>query len=205
MNEFDTKAALWDLNPMHLERSRAVAKQIAERIPVNQKMKVLEYGAGTGLTSFILRNHLREITMMDNSREMVRKMEEKIKLTGSDNLKAVYHDLELEAYDGETFDLIIAQMVLHHIVNTEDIITKFHSLLNAGGFLAIADLKAEDGTYHKQDFAGHKGFDTKTLSETITRVGFQDISVGDCFTINKENPAGNVKRYEVFLMIAKKT
>ena len=204
MNEFDNKAAFWDQNPMHLERSKAVAKQITERIPVNTEMKALEYGAGTGLTSFILKPRLKEIIMMDNSREMVKIVEEKIKSTGSDNLKAIYHDLEQEDYNGGCFDLIITQMVLHHITSTDDIIGRFNSLLRSGGYLAIADLKIEDGTYHKDDFTGHKGFDINELSDLIARGGFTDISVRDCFTITKEITAGNARQYEVFLMIAQK-
>ena len=79
MNEFDIKAAEWDLNPMHRDRSVAIAKEIMEKIPLKKEMTVLEYGAGTGITSFILKDHVKEITIMDNSAEMVRVMNEKIK------------------------------------------------------------------------------------------------------------------------------
>jgi tRNA (cmo5U34)-methyltransferase len=78
MKEFDIKAAVWDLNPMHWERSEAVAKQILERIPLKPWIKALEYGAGTGITSFILKDHVKEITMVDFSPEMVKIMNNKI-------------------------------------------------------------------------------------------------------------------------------
>jgi hypothetical protein len=35
MNEFDIKAAEWDTNPMHWDRSEAIAKEILNRIPLN--------------------------------------------------------------------------------------------------------------------------------------------------------------------------
>ena len=72
MNEFDIKAAEWDKNPMHWDRSEAISNQIKKLIPLSKQMTALEYGAGTGITSFLLKDHLKEITLMDNSSEMVR-------------------------------------------------------------------------------------------------------------------------------------
>ena len=51
-------------------------------------------------------------------------------------------------------------MVLHHVTDIENIIRKFHNLLNPDGHLAIADLYTEDGSFHGKEFTGHKGFDT---------------------------------------------
>jgi ubiquinone/menaquinone biosynthesis C-methylase UbiE len=41
-------------------------------------MKALEYGAGTGILSFLLSESFSEITLMDNSQEMVNVMHEKV-------------------------------------------------------------------------------------------------------------------------------
>ena len=53
LNEFDQKAGDWDKNPIHTERSEAIANAMLQRLPVEGGMKVLEYGAGTGLLSFL--------------------------------------------------------------------------------------------------------------------------------------------------------
>ena len=63
MNEFDAKAAEWDKNPMHWDRSEAIANEIIKLIPLKKKMTALEYGAGTGITSFLLKDYLKEITL----------------------------------------------------------------------------------------------------------------------------------------------
>ena len=94
MNEFDIKAAGWDLNPMHIARSKAIARQIIERIPLKKSMSALEFGAGTGITSFLLKDHLGKIIMMDNSTEMMKIMNDKIHKSGAQNLKAILFDLE---------------------------------------------------------------------------------------------------------------
>ena len=89
MNEFDIKAAEWDKNPMHWDRSEAIVKEIRKQIPLNRNMTALEYGAGTGIASFLLRDYLKEITLMDNSSEMVRIMKEKIEASKVSNLKVL--------------------------------------------------------------------------------------------------------------------
>ena len=158
MNDFDLKASEWDQNPMHWNRSEAIAKEIINLIPLKKEMTALEFGAGTGITSFILKDHLKEITLMDNSSEMVRVMNEKIKSYKVKNLKTLNFNLETEEYKGRKFDLIFTQMVLHHVIDIERIIDRFFQLLNPNGYLAIADLYEEDGSFHGDGFTGHRGF-----------------------------------------------
>ena len=124
MNEFDIKAGEWDKNPMHWDRSEAVAKEIVSLIPLNKEMSALEYGAGTGITSFLLRDYLKEITLMDNSSEMIKVINEKIKASKVKNLRTLNFNLESDEYKEKKFDLIFTQMVLHHVVDIENIIIK---------------------------------------------------------------------------------
>ena len=202
MNEFDIKAVEWDKNPMHWDRSEAIAKEIIKLIPLKNEMTALEYGAGTGITSFLLKDYLKEITLMDNSSEMVKVMNEKIKTTKVKNLKALNFDLEHTDYKGGKFDLIFTQMVLHHVTDTENIIKTFYGLLNPEGYLAIADLYPEDGSFHGEGFSGHKGFNIEKLSKLVQKIGFTNISHRQCFVINKKISDTETKQFEVFLLIA---
>ncbi len=204
MNEFDIKAAGWDQNKMHWDRSEAIADKIKSKIPLNDSMIALEYGAGTGITSFILKDHLKKITLMDSSAEMVRIMNEKIMASGVNNLEVLSFDLEHEDYLKQKFDLILTQMVLHHVNDIDSIITKFHTLLNTGGYLAIADLYPEDGSFHGEGFDGHKGFDVELLSDLIAQKGFKNINHEQCFAINKKVSETETKRFEVFLLTAER-
>lgn len=204
MNEFDIKASGWDQNPMHWDRSLAVASQIRELIPLTKHMTALEFGAGTGITSFMLKDYLKEITLMDTSLEMLRVINDKIKEYGTDNLKTINFDLEKTAYKEDTFDLIYNQMVLHHINETEDIISKFYNILNPGGFLAIADLFPEDGSFHGKEFTGHKGFDPEELSKLLIKAGFTNISYRKCFVIEKKISDFKTKQFDLFLMLSER-
>ncbi|MFZ0282849.1 MAG: class I SAM-dependent methyltransferase [Bacteroidales bacterium] len=202
INEFDIKASEWDKNPMHWDRSVAITDLIKELLPLNKQMIALEYGAGTGIASFLLKDYLKEITLMDSSAEMVRVINEKIKTTKVKNLKALNFDLELTEYSERKFDLIFTQMVLHHVTNIENITEKFYDLLNPGGLIAIADLYPEDGSFHDEGFTGYTGFDPEILSKQLRRQGFSNTSYRKCFTVNKKISESKTMQFDVFLLTA---
>lgn len=204
MSSFDIKAADWDKNPMYLERSKAVADALVISIPIRKDMTAIEYGAGTGTTSFLLQDSLREITLMDNSTGMLEVTNEKIRAAKVENLKALKFDLEHNDYTGARVDLIFSQMVLHHISDIGNIIRKFHGMLNPGGFLAIADLYSEDGSFHGEGFTGHNGFNPDELSHIIAEQGFKNISHRECFIMNKVIAQGMTKQFRVFLLTAER-
>ena len=202
MNEFDLKAASWDQNEMHWKRSEAIAGEIKKQIPLTRLMTALEYGAGTGMASFLLKDDLKEITLMDNSSEMVNVMNQKIKASKAKNLKTLNFDLEISDYRKGKFDLIFTQMVLHHVPDIDIIIQRFFKLINPGGYLVIADLYSEDGSFHGEEFKGHKGFDINELSHTINRNGFKVISHKECFRINRMISETESRDFPVFLLVA---
>jgi tRNA (cmo5U34)-methyltransferase len=202
MNEFDKKAAGWDLNPMHVERSEVISKLILERIPLNQSMTALEFGAGSGLTSLLLEDKFKEILMIDNSPEMIRIINEKIAASRSTRLRTLCLDLEKEEYNSESFDLIISQMALHHVIDIEGIIRKFYIMLKPGGYIAVADLYPEDGSFHGEGFEGHRGFNPDILSQIFATNRFENISYQKCFTITKEISESVIKSFDLFLLIA---
>lgn len=58
---FNTVAKEWDKDKMHQERSMAIATALQQMIPLQKNWKALEYGAGTGLLSFILKIILKQL------------------------------------------------------------------------------------------------------------------------------------------------
>ena len=202
MNEFDAKAKDWDKNQIHIERSEAIALAMLNTIPIDEEMTAIEYGAGTGLLSFKLKNRFSKILLMDSSQEMVRIAQEKIAGERIKNMSALWIDLEKEEFSG-TWDIIYSQMVFHHVENIDVILDKFRALLKSGGYLAIADLYSEDGSFHGEGFTGHKGFDVVKLSDLLNSKGFNDISHQECYLIKKTLEDGNIKEFPVFLIIGK--
>ena len=109
MNDFDVRAKTWDENPIHMERSYAIATKMGTMIPIHNGMKALEFGAGTGILSFLLRDKLGTIVMMDNSAGMVEVMKEKVVFEKAVNFVPLCYNLENEMYN-DFFDLIFNQM-----------------------------------------------------------------------------------------------
>jgi len=199
MSSFDSRAREWDKDKMHMERSVAIAAELEKMIPLRHSMKALEYGAGTGILSFLLKDRFSEITLMDNSQEMIKVCLEKTEYLETSHVVPLWFDLEHKNFDGK-FDIIYNQMVLHHVDDFEAIINTFYSLLNTEGYLAIADLYTEDGSFHGIDVKVHLGFDPDLLAEILKKAGFKDVEYKTCFEVKRESG----KKYPVFLLVGKK-
>ncbi|MCE5345025.1 MAG: class I SAM-dependent methyltransferase [Bacteroidales bacterium] len=202
MNLFDIKAAEWDKNPVHRKISEAVVNKMKTAIPLNKEMTALEYGAGTGITSLLLGDYVREITLMDNSTEMIKVTNENIESAKVKNLKTLYFDLECADYLDGKFDLIFAQLVLHHVIDHEALINRLSRLLNPGGYLAIADLYMEDGSFHGKGFTGHNGFDPEKLSGILRKDKFQNVRYSHCYTFDKNISDTETRKFDMFLLTA---
>ena len=202
-NIFDSGARSWDSNPVHRERSGAIAAKMLEMIPVNSRMRALEYGAGTGILGSMLAPHFKEIVLMDSSKEMVEVMKEKISDNSIENLNPVVADLEKGEYLGGKFDLIYSQMVFHHIKDVGSLLEKLYKLLKPGGYIAIADLYKEDGTFHGEGFSGHNGFDVELLKSTLESGNFRHTKSETCF-IMKKSVDNQVREFPVFLMVGRR-
>ena len=199
MSEFDDRAREWDKDKMHLERSVAIASELEKMITLHYSMKALEYGAGTGLLSFLLKDRFSEITLMDNSQEMIKVCKEKTEYHKASHIFPLWFDLEHEDFDGK-FDIIYNQMVLHHVNDVNAILNKFYSMLNPGGYLVISDLFTEDGSFHGPDIKVHLGFDPDKLIEILKHIGFKNAEYRTCFEVKREPD----KKFPLFLLSAQK-
>jgi len=139
---------------------------------------------------------------MDNSIEMVKIMNDKIAKSNVSNLKTLYFDLERNDYLDGKFDLIFTQMALHHVDDIDRIFERFYRILNPNGYLAIADLYKEDGSFHGDGFTGHNGFDVETLSSILGKHHFKNILHKQCFVIKREMSIDEVKQFPLFLLVA---
>ncbi len=204
MTNFDERAKDWDSDPKKVERARVVADAIRKAIPLSTDMSALEYGCGTGLLSFALQADLGGITLADSSPGMLDVLSEKIASAGVTNMRSLQLDLAVDPLPAERYDLTYSLMVLHHIGNTKEILTKFHDLLKPNGYLLVADLDKEDGSFHTDGSVDvHKGFEHEALRRQAEAAGFGEITFSTAYEIKKQIN-GEEKTFPVFLMTAQK-
>jgi ubiquinone/menaquinone biosynthesis C-methylase UbiE len=200
---FDSKARLWDDNPVFQERGLKIAEAIRQAIPLHRNMNALDYGCGTGLLSFPLKDEVGAILLADSSGGMLDVVAEKIATQGVTHMTPVKLDLLIDPPPAQRFDLIVTSMTLHHVPDTDLILRIFHDLLQPGGYLCIADLDQEDGSFHGPEVDVHHGFDRTDLSQRAAQAGFAGIHFQTVFSIAKEHESGT-RDYPVFLMTARR-
>jgi ubiquinone/menaquinone biosynthesis C-methylase UbiE len=200
---FDERAKDWDANPMRVERAKTVAKAIRETLPLRPGMTALELGCGTGLLSFALQPDFASITLADTSQGMLDVLAEKIKAAGVGNMHPLRLDLASDPLPASRFDVIYSLMTLHHIPDTDQILRQCHALTIPGGWLCLADLDKEDGSFHQDtpDFDGHDGFDRESLQRQVEAAGFGEVRFATAFYARKQID-GLEKTFPIFLMTA---
>ena len=202
--EFDDKAATWDDDPLRVARAQAIGDFLRRRIELSDITSALEYGSGTGLLSFALKDYLNEVTMMDESAEMTKVANLKSQRFGLKGYKARQYDLMKDPLPEEKYDLIYILLTLHHIIDYAALLQKFAQLLNTRGTLVIIDLEKEDGSFHDGEFHGHQGFDRSVLERVITDLGFSIKNYEVCYNLEKTLEDGSKRDYPLFMLIAGK-
>lgn len=200
---FDAQALRWDENPAFRARGEKLAQAIRQAVPLGPHMRALDYGSGTGLLSFPLKDELGSILLADSSGGMLEVAARKIAEQGVRNLATVKLDLLVDPLPAQRFDLIYTSMTLHHVPDTDRILRIFHALLKPGGYLCVADLDQEDGSFHGPEVDVHHGFDRAELSRRAAQAGFGDVRFQTVFSIAKEQENG-ARDYPVFLMSAQR-
>ncbi len=205
-NRFDRIAAEWDDSPTRRNLAAGVAAAITAAVPLASTWKALEYGCGTGLVGAQLAPHLGHLLACDLSPGMLSILADKAHASGLDNLATRQLDLTCEPPPAERYDLIFSSMTLHHIPDVPALLATFHGMLRDGGWLALADLDAEDGSFHSSEAEGvaHHGFERIELSQWLEKIGFREIQTCTAHTIEKNATEDRPRSYPVFLLTARR-
>jgi 2-polyprenyl-3-methyl-5-hydroxy-6-metoxy-1,4-benzoquinol methylase len=195
---FNEKAKDWDANKMIKMLSSAIGSSILEHISLHDQMRVMDFGAGTGLISSQIAPLVKKIVAVDTSEAMLNKLSSKPELHGK--VEIVCQDITDRPIDGK-FDLIMSAMAMHHVKDIHRLIQRFAEHLNFGALIALADLDKEDGSFHPKDTEGvfHFGFKRNELQIILEKHGFWEIHFLTAHTVNKEE-----KGFPIFLVTATK-
>lgn len=152
MERRDRARAFFEVNAQGLRENQRLIAELdhyqgcVEDMLANDstKGKVIEVGAGESELVCSLSQTFDEVTIIDNAAEMLERT--RIKLTEKNLPNIRLFAGELKDYRGMA-DLIVLNMVLHHLASPATFFKEAHCHLNAGGRLMIIDL-----TSHEQDW-----------------------------------------------------
>jgi 2-polyprenyl-3-methyl-5-hydroxy-6-metoxy-1,4-benzoquinol methylase len=203
-NKFDEKAKTWEKDPVKVRNAKIVADEIIKTIGKATSLSGFEYGCGTGLVSFNLQENLSKIVLADSSKGMLEVASEKIAQAQFSNMSTFEVDLTSQKPGKEKFGIIYSLLTMHHITDVEKIFETFHSMLEPGGYLFIADLDLEDGSFHGKEFTGHNGFNRLEMKKWCVAAGFTDVEFKTITSITRELPDGSRRVFPLFLLKCRK-
>lgn len=132
----------------------------------------LEIGPGEGAFLPVLSELFEHIVALDNSRDMLAKATRTCidqRLNNVDLIEGVTDTLLAR---GDAFDLVVANMVLHHVPSPADIFLDAAALMNNGGCFFVSDLCSHDQDWAKANCGDlWLGFEPEELTAWATDAG----------------------------------
>jgi tRNA (cmo5U34)-methyltransferase len=194
---FDQIAGTWDADAARVRLANAVGEAIARQVTLNRSMDLLDFGCGTGLLTLALQPLVGRVTGADTSQAMLDVLAGKLRegALGSATTLLLRPDDDY-ALSG-TYDLIVSSMALHHVADLPALFARFRDHLRPGGWVALADLDREDGTFHPAGVTDvfHLGFDRQDLKGLLRAAGFDDLADSTAFVHPRDG-----RNYPVFLV-----
>ena len=198
VDHFKNKSKSWDMNSKRVQNAKGIAELIVKNINLNKSMELMDFGAGTGLLSYFVAPFVKKIVAVDNSPSMLLEFKSKCNEFVCET-EVIEKDLSTETLERK-FHGIISSMTIHHLEDTAALLSKLYTMLDEGGFIALADLDSEDGSFHSDNTGVfHYGFDRHVLAEHAQKAGFKDVTFSLASTISKPQA-----EFTVFLMTAVK-
>lgn len=194
---FHEKAKEWDQGSTRVNGALTIANAISKDVELTDNMKILDFGVGTGLLGFEIAKRVKKVYGVDISPKMIEKLKEKN--TQELNIDTYCQDIVQNPLN-KTFDGLVSSMTLHHVEDLKAFFETIYKNVVTGGFIAIADLEGEDGTFHS-DNSGvfHFGFNENDLVKIVKNAGFSSVIFKNINTINKPH-----RDFGIFLLTAKK-
>lgn len=193
---FSDKAAEWDSRPVPLQISEGVGHAMLDAVHFAPSQTVLDFGAGTGLVSSRIAPAVGSIVAVDVSPAMLEQLAAKEALAGK--VEIVCQDILHEPL-GRQVDVVVSAMAAHHVEDTAALLQALFAHLRPGGRLALADLDAEDGSFHPPGIEGvfHAGFARDAFAAHAEAAGFVDVSFRTACEVDRDG-----KRFPIFLCTA---
>ena len=203
-NHFDLEAVTWDLDPSRVQRAEDIAHQLKAVIPDTSGKAAMELGCGTGLMSFYLQDHFNQVYLVDSSEGMIEVLVRKIEDQNMQHFHPVHADMFDAAERLPKVDAIYSLLTLHHIRDYKRAIRVSVDHLKPSGYLCVADLEKEDGSFHAHipGYDLHNGFERHHIAEVMKDHGLKIIHNEICYIIESDK-SGEMRQYPLFMIVGR--
>lgn len=148
--------------------------ELIDNLGLSTKSQVLEVGPGEGQLLAELASKFKALTALDNSSDMLEKSRAAIKQVGLKQVQFILGDTAVARKQHVSSDLIVFDMVLHHISSPSETFKDAAALLNANGYLLIVDLCTHDQDWVRESCGDlWLGFDDADLKNWATEAGLE--------------------------------
>lgn len=151
-----------------------VADMIRKRTRKRQWQTALEIGPGEGGFLPILSELSEHVVALDNSRDMLAKATRTCIDESLNNVDLIEGVTDTLLARGDAFDLVVVNMVLHHVPSPADIFLDAAALMNNGGCLVVSDLCRHDQNWAKENCGDlWLGFEPEELTAWAAAAGLK--------------------------------
>ncbi|WP_407268236.1 methyltransferase domain-containing protein [Radiobacillus sp. PE A8.2] len=143
---------------------------------------VLDVATGGGHMANALAPHVKKVTALDLTPEMLAAAKKFIKANGHFNVAFVEGDAEQLPFEDESFDLVTCRIAPHHFPNVESFVAEVHRVLKYGGKFLLDDnvapeVDAYDEFYNKieklRDYSHYRAWKKTEWITMLETKGFE--------------------------------
>ena len=143
-------------------------------LSLSDKAVVMEVGPGEGQLLTELAQRFKNLTALDNSKDMLDKSRSAIAERGQSGVEFILGDTAVARKQNVSSDLIIFDMVLHHISSPAKTFKDSAALLNSDGYLLIVELCSHDQDWVRESCGDlWLGFEEGDLDHWAQRAGLE--------------------------------
>lgn len=173
---------------------------------LSKNMTLMDLGAGDGYISRAVAKYVKKVIAVDISGKMLKELNKKAKAENLKNIETIESDGQDVPIEGESIDVICANMYLHHIDEPELAVKEISRILKPGGTIYISDfVKHTDIILKEKMHDIWPGFSSIEIENWFSKNGFKEIRFeilnGDFKDANRNSGASGAK---VFTMTAVK-
>ncbi len=140
---------------------------------LNPQWVIGDLGAGTGAMLPLLCPHVAKVIAIEPSAAMLKAARRRVADLKLENVELAQGSLEHLPIAGQTLDVALVLLVLHHVADLGVALAEMHRALKPGGLLLVVDLLPHKITMFREKM-GHRrmGFDPAELMLQLAAGGF---------------------------------